>query len=128
MPVYELEPAHKFGSVKWGVKLGRRVDGADGGIPVEDRKWFEEEQERGFEPEITVQDGSLVKKRRKKMPEHCWSFSGLFVTLKGADTLRITAWADDNAYGYVQTDLGDLTGEEINQHPVVGRKLRYTTD
>lgn len=120
MAIHELLPAHKIGPFHWGEKLGRRVDKFEGGISVDDRKWTEEREMDGL---VFPETGGVIKVRLSE-----WDYSGSFVTLKGPDMLELTTWADDSVYGYVQTSLGLLAGEEINKHPLVGKKLRYIPD
>lgn len=125
MAIYELEPAHKIGPIKWGVKLGKRIDQCDAGFSVEEKKWAEGEGS-GFVAEKRDKWGFVT--RWRKIPLNWWDHSGSFVTPKGGDAVQVTAWADNDAYGYVQTTQGLLKGSEINDHPFVGRKFRFIPD
>lgn len=125
MALYRLESAHQIGPFKWGTKLGSRVDEMGDGISVDERKWYESEGSC-LVPDEYTECGSVRKWRRESYP--WWNFSGLFVTIQKQNVVTLTSWADDDTFGYVQTTLGDLTGEEINQHPIVGSRLRYVPD
>lgn len=125
MAIYELEPAHKIGPIKWGVKLGKKIDQHGTGIPLEEKKWAEGEGS-GLVAEECDKRGFVV--RYVRIPLNWWDYSGSFITPKGVDALQVTAWADNDAYGYVQTNTDLLRGSEINSHPLVGRKFRFIPD
>ncbi len=112
MAIHELEYRLKVGPFKFGSKLGQEIK-ADKGISVDERVW---------EPEITY------KSADGKLDIYSYECSGMFVHLIAPNSLQITHWADDNTYGYTQRQGDLLVGEEINQHPDVGRKMHYIPD
>ena len=127
MAIHELQPRFKIGPIKIRSKLGERVDQVKGGILVDEKQW---DFGKGSYT-VDDKDGPIIDmigRRYRREPIWWWDNSGHFVTVRDSSTVTHTIWADNDVYGYVQTDLGELRGEQINEHPVVGRKLRYIPD
>lgn len=100
MPIYEIEPRFRWGHIGLGSKLGRVI--REGRINIS-----------GGYDELTGED------------------HGVFATPKGPDTLVLTGWCDDRGgavFGYSQTDMGELTREEINHHSLLCGKLRWVPE
>lgn len=124
MAIYELGPKHKIGPIKLGEKLGQRIDEVCQSVEVETRTWDEGQG--------SISVGNYDQFRRwhevGKEPRNWWSYGGDAVIIKGSDRISHIKWADDDSYGYVQSDQGELVGDGINQHPIIGKHIRYIPD
>lgn len=132
MAIYELEPRVKIGPFEMGLKIGERIDQSVNGVSIEEHDWEHGATRNLIEdPDGNIRKISLSgreKRYREVEPTFWGKYSGTVALVVGSSTVLPIYWSDNDIFGYVQTEGRPLIGQQINDDPVVGRRLRYIPD
>lgn len=120
MAIYELVPRYKIGPLELRRKLGQEIK-PQGSATVHSQQ--EQHMYEGLQASHRDKNGFPVYDKKVDIP--WWQSSGIGIVVVNPDLVQTIYAADDSIYGYIQTNGEKLAKQEINKHPLVGKKIRW---